>query len=99
MRRPVAASGRRSLVKRLVVALGVLFCALIILGTTIATAHPAPPSPVSQPAKLRGYAGKIIAVKPPGDWTQGGGLVTAPQVFGPLAPAALPVFATDIFVA
>src|SRR3954469_8512509 len=65
---------RSSQMKRLALVLGILLCALAGFGGAIvatqALASPAPPTPPTR--HLVGYAGKIIAVKPPGDWSRPG---------------------------
>jgi hypothetical protein len=89
-------------VKRIALILGLLLGALAAISGAVVAAQPPPanPSPVFQPVtpihRPVGYAGKIIAVKPPGDWAQGGGASDSRPWPNPKQPLALPVFGTDI---
>src|SRR6478609_2792891 len=90
--------------KRAIISLVLLVFALVgVAVTAVAEYHPASSSATiptgTTPHQLRGYAGKIIAVKPPGDWAQGGGATVRPAPFSPLIPNVLPVFGTDVNVA
>ncbi len=90
--------------RRAIISLAVLLSALISVGIVTGEAGYSPSTVTNVPGaetphKLIGYAGKIIAVKPPGDWLQGSG----PADTGP-APAAhqpltVPVFGTDVHIA
>ncbi len=87
--------------KRAIIALAMLMIALASIGVAAASYPAAIAGDTSgnqAPHKLTGYAGKIIAVKPPGDWTLGGpvGSGAAPV---PYLPLTLPVFGTDVHIA
>ena len=92
--------------KRVVIALAMLIIALASIGVAVAASNnPTPGSGLSSsagagiPHKLMGYAGKIIAVKPPGDWTQGGGPAGAGRPPSLQFPFVLPVWGTDVHIA
>ncbi|HMA35580.1 MAG TPA: sialidase family protein, partial [Chloroflexia bacterium] len=88
--------------KRLLLGFSILASVVLGMGTAVVTAHPpaaggalAPP-----PHRLYGSAGgKIIAIKPLGDWSQGGGLADPHRGPAPAAPFGIPVFGTDVNVA
>ena len=63
------------------------------------TANTASTAKGQTPQKLTGYAGKIIAVKPPGDWAKGGGPADTTRPPLQRLPLTLPVFGTDVHVA
>ncbi|HST04540.1 MAG TPA: S-layer homology domain-containing protein [Chloroflexia bacterium] len=90
--------------KRAIISLVILLSALISLGMAASAAVGLPAdiadaTGAQTPHKLIGYAGKIIAVKPPGDWTQGGGPVDTSLAPALSLPLTLPAFGTDIRIA
>ena len=69
--------------RRAIISLVVLLSALIGVGIATGEAGYSPSTVTNVPGaeaphKLIGYAGKIIAVKPPGDWAQSGGAADRP---------------------
>jgi hypothetical protein len=95
---PAYSRRRRNPMKRVLFFVGLVFCvaigasAMLVNAAAPATSEP---TPATQFPTRYGYAGKIIAVKPPGDWTQSGGPADANPVLSLFQPMALPVFGTD----
>src|SRR5690348_12087596 len=90
--------------RRAIISLAVFLSALIGVGIATGQAGYSPSSVTNvqgagTPYKLIGYAGKIIAVKPPGDWLQGSGTADTGSAPAPQLPLTLPVSGTDVHIA
>ncbi len=83
--------------KRVGVLIAIGIALLLSLGGAAAWAQTAPPQAGPAIHRLVGYAGKIIAVKPPGAWTGQAGPAGGPvAASGPSGILSLPVFGTDV---
>src|SRR5204862_4359985 len=91
--------------KRTLLVVGLLVCAVAIIGVASATAYSPPPTkqgPSFNPgpsANPYAYGGKITALRPPvnlSQWAAPAGPADARKLPAPKPPLALPTFGTDI---
>src|SRR5205085_10690721 len=81
--------------KRLVSVL-IMFAALAGVGAMMASAQAPSRDLTGRPIVRQGNFGKIIAIKPLGDWQRSRGPADTHSIFKPLVPFNLPVFGVDV---
>ncbi|MGI8587770.1 MAG: Kelch repeat-containing protein [Chloroflexia bacterium] len=85
--------------KRIQILIAILVCSLLGIGWAATMAATASQAPTGTHHLTGLHGGKIIAIKPPGNWAQGGGPTGTGPGTSRRAPLTLPVFGTDVHVA